>query len=95
MVSHFIAEFKQKHQKYISEIKRAVSLLPTACAWAKRTLSSRTQASIEVDSHYEEIDFYTSSPQAQFKELNVELFRGTLDPVERALRYAKLDVTDP
>ncbi|KAH0515600.1 Heat shock cognate 71 kDa protein [Microtus ochrogaster] len=37
------------------------------------------------------IDFYTSITRARFEELNADLFRGTLDPVEKALRDAKLD----
>ncbi|NXO69688.1 HSP7C protein, partial [Phainopepla nitens] len=90
MVNHFIAEFKRKHKKDISENKRAVRRLRTACERAKRTLSSSTQASIEIDSLYEGIDFYTSITRARFEELNADLFRGTLDPVEKALRDAKL-----
>ena len=91
MVNHFIAEFKRKHKKDISENKRAVRRLRTACERAKCTLSSSTQASIEIDSLYEGIDFYTSITRARFEELNADLFRGTLDPVEKALRDAKLD----
>uniref|UniRef100_A0A8C6FPY3 Heat shock cognate 71 kDa protein n=1 Tax=Moschus moschiferus TaxID=68415 RepID=A0A8C6FPY3_MOSMO len=91
MVNHFIAEFKRKHKKDISENKRAVRRFRTACERAKRTLSSSTQASIEIDSLYEGIDFYTSITRARFEELNADLFRGTLDPVEKALRDAKLD----
>ncbi|VFV25953.1 heat shock cognate 71 kda protein isoform 1 [Lynx pardinus] len=91
MVNHFIGEFKRKHKKDISENKRAVRRLRPACERSKRTLSSSTQASIEVDSLYEGIDFYTSITRARFEELNADLFRGTLDPVEKALRDAKLD----
>ena len=91
MVNHFIAEFKRKHKKDISENKRAVCCLRTASELAKRTLSSSTQASIEIDSLYEETDFYTSITHAWFEELNADLFRGTLDPVEKAVRDAKLD----
>uniref|UniRef100_A0A667GQV4 Heat shock protein family A (Hsp70) member 8 n=1 Tax=Lynx canadensis TaxID=61383 RepID=A0A667GQV4_LYNCA len=82
---------KRKHKKDISENKRAVRRLRPACERSKRTLSSSTQASIEVDSLYEGIDFYTSITRARFEELNADLFRGTLDPVEKALRDAKLD----
>uniref|UniRef100_A0A8C5LBJ1 Heat shock cognate 71 kDa protein pseudogene n=1 Tax=Jaculus jaculus TaxID=51337 RepID=A0A8C5LBJ1_JACJA len=91
MVHHFIAEFKCKRKKDISEDKRAVQHLLTACERAKHTRSSSTQASIEIDSLYEGIDFYTSITRARFEELNADLFRGTLDPVEKALRDAKLD----
>ncbi|XP_072887714.1 heat shock 70 kDa protein 1-like [Hemitrygon akajei] len=91
MVNHFIEEFKQKYKKDISQNKRAVRRLQTACERAKRTLSSSTRASIEVDALFEGIDFYTSITRARFEELNSDLFRGTLEPVEKALRDAKLD----
>ncbi|XP_038672093.1 heat shock 70 kDa protein 1A-like [Scyliorhinus canicula] len=91
MVSHFIEEFKRKYKKDISKNKRAVRRLRTACERAKRTLSSSTQASIEIDSLFEGIDFYTSITRARFEELNSDLFRGTLEPVEKALRDAKME----
>jgi L1 cell adhesion molecule like protein len=91
MVNHFVQEFKRKHKKDISENKRALRRLRTACERAKRTLSSSTQASIEIDSLFEGIDFYTSITRARFEELNADLFRSTLDPVEKALRDAKMD----
>ncbi|CAH2318708.1 heat shock cognate 71 kDa -like [Pelobates cultripes] len=91
MVNHFVGEFKRKHKKDITENKRAIRRLRTACERAKRTLSSSTQASIEIDSLYEGADFYTSLTRARFEELNADLFRGTLEPVEKALRDAKLD----
>jgi L1 cell adhesion molecule like protein len=53
-------------------------------------LSSATQASIEIDSLFEGIDFYTSITRARFEELNIDLFRGCLEPVEKVLRDAKL-----
>ena len=64
MVNHFIAEFKRKHEKDISENKKAVRRLRTACERAKSTLSFSTLASIEIDSLYEGIDFYTSITRA-------------------------------
>uniref|UniRef100_A0A673M532 Heat shock cognate 71 kDa protein n=1 Tax=Sinocyclocheilus rhinocerous TaxID=307959 RepID=A0A673M532_9TELE len=91
MVNHFVEEFKRKHKKDISQNKKALRRLRTACERAKRTLSSSSQASIEIDSLYEGIDFYTSITRARFKELCSDLFRGTLDPVEKALRDAKME----
>uniref|UniRef100_A0A2K6FZK7 Heat shock protein family A (Hsp70) member 8 n=1 Tax=Propithecus coquereli TaxID=379532 RepID=A0A2K6FZK7_PROCO len=88
MVNHFVAKFKLKHKKDISESKRAIQRLHTACEHAKHTLSSSTQASIDIDLLYEGIDFYISIICAQFEELNADLF---LDPAEKALRDAKLD----
>ena len=65
--------------------------LRTACERAKRTISSSAQASIEIDSLYEGVDYYTSITRARFEELCADLFRATLDPVEQALKGAKLD----
>ncbi|KAJ8017215.1 hypothetical protein DPEC_G00015490 [Dallia pectoralis] len=91
MVNHFLEEFKRKNKKDISQNKRAVRRLRTACERAKRTLSSSSQASVEIDSLFEGIDFYTSITRARFEEMCSDLFRGTLEPVEKALRDAKMD----
>jgi len=91
MVDHFVNEFKRKHKKDISGNKRALRRLRTACERAKRTLSASAQASIEIDSLFEGIDFYTSITRARFEELCADLFKGTLEPVEKALRDAKMD----
>nr|UJQ69876.1 heat shock 70 kDa protein cognate 4 [Diamesa zernyi] len=91
MVTHFVAEFKRKHKKDLASNHRALRRLRTACERAKRTLSSSSQASIEIDSLYEGIDYYTTITRARFEELCADLFRSTLDPVEKALRDAKMD----
>jgi len=91
MVNHFVEEFKRKHKKDMSGNKRAVRRLRTACERAKRTLSSSAQANIEIDSLHEGIDFYTSVTRARFEELNADLFRSTLEPVEKSMRDAKMD----
>lgn len=94
MVSHFADEFKRKHKKDIMTNKRAVRRLRTACERAKRTLSSAAQATIEIDSLMDGQDFYTSITRARFEELCSDLFRSTLDPVEQALRDAKMSKND-
>lgn len=48
-------------------------------------------SSIEIDSLFEGIDFYTNITRARFEELCADLFRSTMDPVEKALRDAKMD----
>ena len=70
---------------------RALRRLRTACERAKRTLSSAAQTSIEIDSLFEGIDYYTSITRARFEELCQDLFRSTMEPVERVLRDAKID----
>ena len=94
MVNHFAQEFQRKHKKNISSNKRALRRLRTVCESAKRTLSSSSQANIEIDSLFEGIDFYSTITRARFEELNQDLFRGTLEPVEKALRDAKLGKGD-
>ena len=89
LVNHFIDEFKRKHKKDISSNKRAVNRLRTACEKAKRTLSASAQTSIEIEALYEGIDFYSMISRARFEELNSDLFRKTLEPVEKALKDSK------
>ncbi|XP_027194247.2 heat shock 70 kDa protein 1A-like [Dermatophagoides pteronyssinus] len=91
LVNHFIQEFKRKYSKDMSANKRAVRRLRTACERAKRTLSSSTQSTVEIDSLYEGIDFHSTITRARFEELCSDLFRSTLEPVEKAMRDAKLD----
>merc|ERR1712214_187077 len=91
MVDHFVNEFKRKHKKDIKGNKRALRRLRTDCERAKRTLSASAQANIEIDSLFEGIDFYTSITRARFEELCSDLFKGTLEPVEKAMRDAKMD----
>ena len=91
LVDYLVEEFKRKHKKDLRRNPRALRRLRTACERAKRTLSSSTDASIEVDSLHDGIDFYTKITRARFEELCGDLFRSTLEPVEKALRDAKLD----
>ena len=75
----------------LSSNPRALRRLRTACECAKRTLSSATQTSIEINSLYEGIDCYTSLTRARFEELCQDLFCSTLEPVEKVLRDSKID----
>jgi L1 cell adhesion molecule like protein len=77
MVNHFVQEFIREHKKDLSLNPLALRRLPTACEIVKRTLSSSSQASIEIDSIYEGIDFYTTVTRARFEKLCADLFRGT------------------
>ncbi|KAK6195265.1 hypothetical protein SNE40_000733 [Patella caerulea] len=91
LVSHFIQEFKRKHGKDISNNSRSLRRLRTCCERAKRTLSNSAEATIEIDALFEGVDFYSKITKARFEELCSDLFRNTMDPVEKALRDAKLD----
>jgi len=91
LVNHFVAEFERKYKKDMRSSARALRRMRTACERAKRTLSSAAQASIELDSLFEGVDFASSITRARFEELCMDLFRKCMDPVERALKDAKAD----
>merc|ERR1711937_339504 len=91
LVNHFVQEFKRKHKKDFTSNARAMRRLRTACERAKRNLSSSANASIEIDSLFEGVDFYSSITRAHFEDLCADLFRGTLEPVEKVLRDSKID----
>lgn len=90
LVTHFVEEFKRKHKIDIKSNARALRRLRNACERAKRTLSSATTASVEIDSLAEGVDFYTNITRARFEELCSDLFRSLLEPVEKVLKDAKV-----
>lgn len=90
MVSWCIQEFKRKHKKDPSGNNRALRRLRTACERAKRTLSSSTETTIEVDALFDGTDFMTKITRAKFEELCMDLFRSTIDPVERVIMDSKI-----
>lgn len=91
LVGHFVEEFKRKNKKNLQSNARAIRRLRTACEKAKRTLSSTTETSIEIDAIFEGIDFNSKISRARFEELCSDLFVSTLEPVEKALKDAKMD----
>ena len=88
LMKYFIDEFKRKHKADISENKRSLRRLKTACERAKRTLSSSATASVELESLYEGIDFFTSVSKARFESLCMNLFQKCINPVSRVLQDA-------
>ena len=90
MVDYFLTEFKRKFKKDLKTNQRAMRRLRTACERAKRTLSSSTQAHLEIDSLFEGIDFNSTITRARFEDLNMDYFRKCMDPVEKVMRDSKL-----
>lgn len=91
LVNHFAKEFQRKYKKDLTNNARALRRLRTACERAKRTLSATAQTTIELDSLFEGVDFASSLTRARFEELNMDLFRKCMDPVEKCMRDAKMD----
>ena len=90
LVEYFIEEFKRKHKKDITENKRAVRRLRTACENAKKTLSSSTVATIEIDSLHEGIDFASSVTRAKFENLCEDIFKKIIAPVDQVIKDSKI-----
>ena len=90
MVDYFVQEFKRKSKKDLTESKRAMRRLKTACERAKRQLSSSSQAYLEIDSLYEGLDLNTTLTRARFEEMNIDLFRKCMTPVDKVLKDSKL-----
>jgi heat shock 70kDa protein 1/2/6/8 len=90
LVQHFSQDFKRKHKKDISENKRSLRRLRTCCENLKKTLSSSTQATLEVDSLFDGIDYTSTITRARFEELCGDLFRKTFEPVEKVIKDSKI-----
>ncbi|TIA86550.1 hypothetical protein E3P99_03645 [Wallemia hederae] len=90
LLEHFKAEFQRKNKVDISDDARAMRRLRSACERAKRTLSSVTQTTVEVDSLFNGIDFQANITRARFEEINADKFKSTIDPVARVLKDAKI-----
>jgi heat shock protein 1/8 len=91
MVKHFVEIFKRQHKEDISGNAKALRRLRTACERAKRILSCAVETTIEVDSLYNGIDFSSSITRAKFAELNMDLFRKSIELVDNCLTDAKMD----
>jgi L1 cell adhesion molecule like protein len=90
LVAWCLQEFKRKHKKDPSGNNRALRRLRTACERAKRTLSASAETTIEVDALFDGVDFATKITRAKFEELCMDLFRNTIDPVDRVIRDSKI-----
>lgn len=94
MVNHFANEFKRKNKKDLTDNPKSLRRLRTACERAKRSLSSSANASVELDSLYDGIDFYSSITRARFEDLCGDLFKGCITPVEKVLKDSKMGKSD-
>ena len=92
IVDFCMQDFKRKNRgKDLAGNNRALRRLRTQCERAKRTLSSSTQATIEIDSLFDGCDYSCSLSRARFEELNMDYFRNSMGPVEKCLRDSGID----
>ena len=93
-MNHFAKAFQRKNKLDISGDKRAMQRLRRACENLKRSLSTQTSATIELEALKDGIDLRETLSRARFEELNLDLFKKTMEPVEQVLRDAKCSKAD-
>ncbi|XP_010475732.1 PREDICTED: probable mediator of RNA polymerase II transcription subunit 37b isoform X2 [Camelina sativa] len=90
VMDYFIKLVKKKYNKDISKDHKALGKLRRECELAKRALSNQHQVRVEIESLFDGVDFSEPLTKARFEELNMDLFKKTLEPVKKALEDAKL-----
>jgi len=90
VMAYFMKMFKKKQKKDMSSDKRSVQKLRREVERVKRVLSSQHQARLEIESLYDGVDFSETLTRARFEELNMDLFRKTMEPVKKVLSDAGL-----
>jgi heat shock protein 5 len=88
IMDHFIKPYKTKTGNNVSQNQRALGKLKREVEKAKRTLSSQMRTKLEIESFENGNDFSETLTRAKFEELNMDLFRKTLKPVEQVLKDA-------
>ena len=85
ILDYFLKRIKKQHGKDLSKNKTAIQKLKTEIEKAKRHLSSSLQATVEIDELDEGFDFKDTISRAKFEELNMDLFKKTMQPVEKVM----------
>ncbi|KAF9911700.1 ATPase with role in protein import into the ER [Lobosporangium transversale] len=94
VIDHFVKQYKKKNGKDITKDLKTMGKLKREVEKAKRTLSSQMSVRIEIDSFHEGNDFSETLTRAKFEELNMDLFKNTIKPVEQVLKDAGLEKSD-
>lgn len=94
VMDYFVKQYREKKNKDITKDLKAMGKLKREVEKAKRTLSSQMSTRIEIDSFFEGEDFSETITRAKFEELNNDLFKKTLKPVEQVLKDANLKKED-
>ncbi|KAK8801172.1 hypothetical protein WA158_001942 [Blastocystis sp. Blastoise] len=90
----YCMNFKRRYHRDLSKAQTSIRRLRSACERAKRILSSDTQAFIDIDSLYDGIDFSLSITRAKFEDLNLRLFKATVDPIKRVLKDGHITIDE-
>jgi heat shock protein 5 len=94
VMDYLIKSYKKKTNTDVSKNLRALGKLKREVEKAKRTLSSQQSVRIEIESFEDGNDFSETLTRAKFEEINMDLFRKTLKPVEQVLKDANVKKED-
>ncbi|KAI0999692.1 Endoplasmic reticulum chaperone [Podosphaera aphanis] len=90
VINYFSKKFNKENNVDITKDLKAMGKLKREAEKAKRTLSSQKTTRIEIEAFHSGKDFSETLTRAKFEELNIDLFRKTLKPVEQVLKDAKV-----
>ncbi|SMR42348.1 unnamed protein product [Zymoseptoria tritici ST99CH_1A5] len=94
VVDYFVKSYNKKHSTDITKNAKTMGKLKREVEKAKRSLSSQMSTKIEIEAFHEGADFSETLTRAKFEELNNDLFKKTLKPVEQVLKDAKIKKSD-
>ena len=94
IMKYFMKVFKRKYKKDCSKDKKAIQKLRREAERVKRVLSSQHTAKLDIESLYDGVDFSETLSRARFEELNLDLFKKTMEPVKKVLNDADLKKTE-
>ena len=90
VMEYFVKQYNKKNNTDVKKDLKAMGKLKREVEKAKRTLSSQMSTRIEIEAFHNGEDFSETLTRAKFEELNVDLFKKTLKPVEQVLKDAKV-----
>ncbi|PWW72457.1 heat shock protein 70 [Tuber magnatum] len=90
VINHFAKLYNKKNNVDITKDLKTMGKLKREVEKAKRTLSSQMSVRIEIETFHDGNDFSETLTRAKFEELNLDLFKKTLKPVEQVLKDAKV-----
>lgn len=94
VIQHFTKQYNKKHSVDITKDLKTMGKLKREVEKAKRTLSSQMSTRIEIEAFHDGKDFSETLTRAKFEELNMDLFKKTLKPVEQVIKDAKVKKGD-
>jgi heat shock protein 5 len=94
VIDHFVKIFNKKHDLDCSKDKKAISKLKAEVEKAKRTLSSQMSTRLEVEVFHGGKELSETLTRAKFEEINLDLFKKTLKPVDQVLKDAGVKKTE-